>query len=304
MECLKKIRYILKGLKIEQIKIECMKKKNIVQKIILFFWYLKRGAIINNFGSIISPKEIQVRESIKFQNRISDLKELIRPEPIIKTELKKYGSRLDGGYDLPKSVVKISNFLISGGIANNNDFEIELARGGIKGIQIDNSIYSPPKLHENLQFLHATLGSHSGPNLEQIAGEFEKNWLGILKLDIEGSEYEVLRRIKNFSKFSAIVVEFHGLYQITNEEFWENFKKIFLNLRKDYSVVYIAPNNCCSFSIIGGFAVPNVLEITWAKRKLIARKKSKNYGGIHPNKLAPNISQKAQLDVSTFFPEN
>jgi hypothetical protein len=281
-----------------------MKKKNLLQKIILFFWFSKRGAVINSFGSIISPNEIRVRESIKFQNRVADLKELIRPEPIIKTGLKKYGSRLDGGYVLPKSVVKISNFVISGGIANNNDFEIELARGGIKGIQIDNSIYSPPKLHKNLQFLRATLGGPSGPNLEQIASEFKENWLGILKLDIEGSEYEVLRSIKDFSKFSAIVVEFHGLYQITNDEFWNDFKKLFLRLREDNSVVYIAPNNCCSFSVIGGFAVPNVLEITWVKSKLISGIKSKNYEGIHPNKLAPNVSRKAQLDISGFFPEN
>jgi hypothetical protein len=125
-------------------------KKNLLQKIISFFWFSIRGAVLNNFGLIISPNEIRVRESIKFQNRVADLKELIRSEPIIKTGLKKYGSRLDGGYVSPKSVVKISNFVISGGIANDNDFEIELARGGIKGIQIDNSIYLPPKLHKNL----------------------------------------------------------------------------------------------------------------------------------------------------------
>ncbi len=54
--------------------------------------------------------------------------------------------------------------------------------------------------------------------------------------------------------------------------------------------------------MIGGFAVPNVLEITWVKSKLISGIKSKNYEGTHPNKLAPNVSRKAQLDISGFFP--
>lgn len=281
-----------------------MRNKNLIQRIILLLWFLKRGAVINNFGSIISPGEIQIRESLNLQKRVAYFKKLICPEPIEKNELKKYGSRSDGGYILPKSIVRTSNFLISGGISDNNDFEIELAETGIKGVQIDNSIYSAPKLHRNLQFLHATLGASSGPSIEQIASNFEKNWVGILKLDIEGSEYEVLKMVKSFSKFSAIVVEFHGLHQITNEEFWRDFKKLLLRLKKDYSVVYIAPNNCCSFSIIGGFAVPNVLEISWVKKKLISGKKSKNYGGMHPSKSTPNIPQKAQLDISSFFPKS
>jgi len=115
---------------------------------------------------------------------------------------------------------------------------------GIVGIQIDNSIDTAPILHKNLSFIRATLGNILEVNIDELITRFPAKSSGILKLDIEGAEYSVFTAIKNIDKFNIIVVEFHSLYKISNDDFWSNFRLILLKLRKNHEVVFIAPNNC------------------------------------------------------------
>jgi hypothetical protein len=264
--------------------------------------FKEKGAIRNSFGSIISPKEIAIQQSISLEKRVLDFKELIQPVVLNKNDLKRYGSIADGGYVISKKAIKNSSFLISGGIENNNDFEVELAKTGITGIQIDNSIISPPIDHKNLKFINATLGNTNEVDINQLVSEIPDKLTGILKLDIEGSEYLVLDEISNFKRYNAIVIEFHNLYRIADDNFWFLFKKILTRLHKEHQVIYLSPNNCCSFTIIGGSAIPNVLEITWVKRSLISGKNLQRIGTLHPYYMPPNYPYNARLDASHLFP--
>lgn len=276
---------------------------NKLHRLGFFIFYRQRGAVMTDFGSIISPSELKLQKSRQMQTRVDEFRSLITPLIVKPEKLKRYGSVGDGGYVLPVNAVKKSTFLISGGIENNNDFELSLARLGIVGIQIDNSIDTAPIHHKNLSFIRATLGNILEVNIDELTTRFPSKSSGILKLDIEGAEYSVFAAIKNIDKFNIIVVEFHSLYKISNDDFWSDFRLILLKLRKNYEVVFIAPNNCCGYTILGGFPIPNVVEITFAKKNLINGRRLKNSKYLHPKKMQANYPEDAALDISTFFPD-
>jgi hypothetical protein len=177
-------------------------------RVFLLVFYLQRGATVNKFKSITSPEELHLQKSKKMQLRIEEFQKLVRPLILPKNQLKRYGSLGDGGYVLPINAVKRAKYLVSGGIEKNNHFEVSLARLGIVGIQIDNSINHPPLLHKNLTFIKATLGNLHEVNIDKISEKFPRNFSGILKLDIEGAEYALFENaVLSEYNISAICVE-------------------------------------------------------------------------------------------------
>ena len=264
--------------------------------------YKKRGAVVNSWGSITSIRELEIQRSPQLGERARQLVSFLAPTILGMDQLKRYGSAADGGYVVPINSVSNSKFLISGGIETNNEFEIELANLGIIGIQVDNSIDSPPKTHKNLSFTRATLGGDSGVLIDDLLRTFDPASQGVLKLDIEGSEYETLSEIKSFKRFTSIILELHNLHKIADDQFWNVFKIILEKFSQDHSVVFLAPNNCCGFSIIGGVPIPNVLEVTWARNDLISGKKLVKIQSLHSEKMPTNYINRAQLDISNIFP--
>jgi hypothetical protein len=270
--------------------------------LILRVIYRKSGSIINRWGSITSPRELEIQRSLFLGERARSLVSYLKPIILEVELLKRYGSIADGGYVIPVTAINHAKFFISGGIETNNEFEIELANLGIVGIQIDNSIDTPPRNHKNLSFKRATLGGKDGVSIDELLGLFVDTTQGILKLDIEGSEYAVLGSLESFSRFTAIIIELHNLFKIVEDKFWQDLKSILDNFSKSHSVVFVAPNNCCGFSNIGGVPIPNVLEVTWARNDLVSGKKFKKIASLYSEKTPKNIENWAQLDVSNIFP--
>lgn len=276
--------------------------KNRLYRFIIYLLMKEKGSVVTGFGSIISPRDLAIRRSIKLSNRMADFKKLIIPVVLSNKDVRRYGSKGDGGYFVATRAVKKSEFLISGGISNNNDFEIELANLGIKGIQIDNSIDEAPAFHKNLDFIKRTLGNRKEIDLDRLFEDLSKNKTGILKLDIEGAEYEVLYNLKNIKRFSAIIVEFHGLFAISDDKFWLKLSNIIKKINMQHKIIYVAPNNCCDFSIIGGVPVPNVIEVTWIRNDMLKIRKYRKIKMLHPEKQIGNYNNFANLDITNLFP--
>ena len=151
-----------------------------ILRLVLHVLYRERGSIVNRWGSITSPRELEIQRSALLGERSRNLVAYLMPTILEMDELKRYGSVADGGYVIPIKTVNNSNFLISGGIASNNDFEIELAKLGIIGTQVDNSIDFPPQAHENLSFTRATLGVKDGLRVDEILKSFNPTFQGLL----------------------------------------------------------------------------------------------------------------------------
>lgn len=264
-----------------------------------FLYFREKGFKRNAFKSIISPIQIKVSESKVLEKRMDELKRALKPTLIPIKDLTRVGSKFDGGYIVPKIGIKESDFLISGGISTNNDFELSLAKKGVLGLQIDFSIEAPPIKHANLSFVKKRLGDEI--SLKQAVKHFSSKGKGILKLDIEGSEYQVIKNFNQFFIFDLIIIEFHYLNRLIEYDFYSCFRNSLLKINSTHKIVYISPNNCCGYSIIGGQPIPNLLEITWLKKNLVNKKNnisSNNYRSLY----RPNKPWKASLDISNLFP--
>ena len=97
----------------------------------------------------------------------------------------------------------------------------------------------------------------------------------IMKIDIEGSEYEVFEEvIKNYNKIEMLIIEFH---EIDKHEI--QFEYIVKKLKKYFDIVHLHGNNHCGLAKSG---IPKALEITMISNKYKPTKI--NYEKNFPNK--------------------
>lgn len=242
------------------------------RRLIILFLFRDRTSLISNFGSYISPKEIRVGNDLELHFAIKPLMDKLVSEKI-ELPLIRIGSTNDGGYVLlDKDYSK--SLLISGGISNDNNFELALGNLGAKVHQIDYSITVPPREHPLLTFsAERIVGEKSKDSkldvtLDELVARIP-NLSGLdllLKLDIEGSEWDVLETSQTLDKFDQIFLELHYMDRISNPNYAKKSIKALERLLKGFFPVFISGNNCCGFVILGGFAVPRVIEMTLLNR--------------------------------------
>jgi hypothetical protein len=248
-----------------------MKKKSIIIKTLGVFFFKSKGSVLNNYNSLISPKEIKLRNLSS--TRIDQLISVLAPWKY-KGEIDRYGGAGDGSYIIPTDIVNKKSFLVSGGLGGNNDFEIQLARSGIKGFQIDNSISKPPKNHKNLNFVSKTLGAlddEESISLKTLINNVSINKAVIVKLDIEGGEIEALRNLpKNIlQKITCLSMELHSISSLhDNNQILEMLK--YLN-RSGFRSIYLQANNGCLTYTMSGYLIPDNIEVTFVKKNRVTK---------------------------------
>ena len=158
------------------------------------------------------------------------------------TTLLRFGSIGDGGYYLSSSSITESDMLFSGGISSNVEFEFDFYRLNPNAslLMVDPTVSKSKlllkglarlffKKSRKLSYLYNTLMFWDLLNQkrckhlrlwlkqpEQIFGLIQKNFgeqsAVLLKLDIEGSEYDFLEELlAHQSQIRAMVFEFHDL---------------------------------------------------------------------------------------------
>ena len=218
----------------------------------------------------------------------------LKPFFLKKEELIRLGSIDDGGYVLPINDVKNSDALISMGISDNWDFEKDFSKmSNAKIFAYDHSIdsnfwiskfkkdlikflklkiFKPKKLYKMFQyidflfffrfkkknqfFLKKIGVTNECTSIKEIvSNHINENEKIFLKIDIEGSEYEILDQIISIQdKIQGLIIEFHNVSK--NLDIIENFlKKI-----KDYlNLVHIHANN---YSTKDADQFPEALELS------------------------------------------
>ena len=221
------------------------------------------------YGSFISDAAMNIQNDKSLAQNIFPLIDLISPKKLLGSEKIRIGAEGDGGYYVINRDYK-DTFLISGGIEYDNSFEYQLAEKGALGIQLDDSVDSAPLSHVNLTFKKSRLGTNLAKNeidLENLliySKNSNRNKI-ILKLDIEGSEWDLLSEFENLSIFDQIIIELHNLSDLGTEKsrlITQTLDKI----NKDFFCFSFNANNCCGFSIISGTPIPKTLEVSLANR--------------------------------------
>jgi hypothetical protein len=248
-----------------------MKKKSLIIKTLRVFFFKSRGSVLNNYNSLISPTEIKLRNSSS--TRIDQLISALAPWKY-KGEIDRYGGAGDGSYIIPTDIVNKKSFLVSGGLGDNNNFEIQLARSGIKGFQIDNSISKPPKNHKNLNFVSKTLGAlddKESISLKTLINNVSKDKSIVVKLDIEGGELEALRNLPNniLQRITCLSMELHSISSLhDNNQILEMLK--YLNT-SGFRSIYLQANNGCLTYTMSGYLIPDNIEVTFVKKNKVTK---------------------------------
>ena len=239
-------------------------------------------------------------------------------KPHYEYELLRIGSKYDGGYLVERSSIDHSECLISFGISTNWDFErIFLSFNRVELFAFDGSIdkefwenqrlaalrkLKSLSINKFIKYYFIKKNFYKFFNKDNYIPKFISNTLEnsipfnkalnyttkkniFLKIDIEGSEYEILDEILlNQSKIIGMVIEFHScntnLEKIVN--FIENFK---------LKLVHIHANNYDDFYKI---AIPETIEITFSKNPI----KLGSYKDL-PHKLdRPNKHNKKEIPLN------
>lgn len=199
----------------------------------------------------------------------------LKPRP---TQLRKLrvGSPNDGGYVLP-DLDYAGATLHSAGIADNCDFEMALAGIGVSVYMIDGSIERPPVKNLAFNFESKFLWTvSSGEKFLSVDSWFadkkatSDESADILKLDIEGSEWQVLAGMtsEQLKSFSVIVVELHWLENLRDGWSMGVMSRALDTLQANFDVIHLHPNNFAGYFFADGVELPRVVEATLIRRRL------------------------------------
>lgn len=214
------------------------------------------------------------REIHETEVPIETLRDFLRTlEPQQVVEMIRIGSSNDGGYVIPKNLGDSSK-LFSPGCDGIVEFERDLYRKyKIPSIVLDSISKKPKNLEAFIEFednwLDASTSNKTISLRDWVTSKSKSEETLILQMDIEGSEYEVLRNTPEeiLNRFHTIVIEFHYFEMIKNSYLFENkVRPVFELLLKNHLPVFVNPNNCCGEIRFGKYKFPRVFELTLIRR--------------------------------------
>lgn len=222
-------------------------------------------------------------------------------------ELVRLGCKQDGGYVISKSSLENCSFLLSFGMAENWSFEEDFVKynssnevhiydhtvninfflvrlyksvkrifyfkSNLKNIikkilDIKNYLYL-----KNIKIIHfkERVGKKNLSNssdIKKIFSRIQKNSKIILKIDIEGDEFEILEELNSLSKLiHTLVIEFHYL-----DKKREKFEKIIKKINDNFFIIHLHGNNDTDYCEDG---LPKTLEISFINKKYLFNAKKK-----------------------------
>ena len=134
--------------------------------------------------------------------------------------------------------------MFSPGVGYIHGFENDLLKRGIKVYMADRTVEKPNLDSNNYEYIKKNIGSYDDSQTITI-----DNWIKdvehagnfLLQMDVEGSEYEIINRIKeaNLNKFKILVIEFHYFEQILTKIGYKVVKNVFEKILKYFDVAHI-----------------------------------------------------------------
>ncbi|MEY4173592.1 MAG: hypothetical protein RI900_757 [Actinomycetota bacterium] len=187
------------------------------------------------------------------------------------------GPARDGGYLVPDDLRGITACL-SAGVGRDSGFELDCANRGMDVFLTDASVAGPACEHERFRFQPMHLGPRDTATTTTLdrwahesAGHHHDDLL--LKIDIEGAEFDVLPGASDATMARAriVVIEFHELQRLFVGAAFPMLRAAFDRLTTTHACVHIHPNNCCDEVTDGYFMLPRNAEFTFLRRDRLQR---------------------------------
>jgi hypothetical protein len=222
-------------------------------------------------------------------------------KPYYREDLIRIGSIHDGGYIVTKNAVKNSDFLVGLGIAADWEFEKEFNKltkcrvhcydhsvsfKFFLKLSIGNFItcFFSPLFKTNIDvvllpvkyksfFLNGKkhfkekIGNNPDKetNVEKIFSRIPEDKKVFFKIDIEGSEYQVLNGLDKFyHRISGITIELHDV-----DVLFDTVNKHIEKLKEYFDIVHIHTNN---YGGVSADNIPRVIEVTFENKKIFSGK--------------------------------
>ncbi len=243
------------------------------------------------------------------QKMVETLFSRLSPMDVDGCELIRIGRAFDGGYIMAPlgSEEKVAYSL---GVNRDVSWDLEMAQQGCKIYQYDHTIDSLPLQHKSFNFFKKGITTSFETNEQMTCLKQELNNNGhqdtdniLLKMDIEGDEWKVFAdfEVTELQKFSQILVELHNLHKVYKLFWYRTALEALNKLFESHQAVHVHGNNNTALRVVGGYAIPAVLEVTFLRRDLYQFSPCTRS---FPNELdQPNNPGFAELQLGSFqFP--
>lgn len=233
---------------------------------------------------------------------LHSIKSLIKVKDITDLSYERVGGNNDGGYVMVRGLTyKVpEKIAYSFGIGDDPGWDLEMAKRGWQVYMYDHTI-DPQSLKFNDSHCHffpiGVCGEIRMENCKTIGELLQDNGHEnqrnmILKMDIEGCEWEVLRDLNEdvLSQFSQIVLEMH---ELTDLKIAPSVETVLEKLSHTHEPVHIHANNCSCVVSIADMSVPASLEVTYLRKDQATFKPSKRF---FPTELDQSGDQE-RLDI-------
>lgn len=220
--------------------------------------------IINPWGPVISRNDKQ-------KDYFEKIKEFCCIKKVVGYDLIRIGKKNDGGYVMLDDFKKKS-IAYSFGIADDTSWDEEVAERDIDIYCYDPSIKCLPVQHERLHFEEFGIAGKDKMEDKLLSMEsilkrngHENGDNMILKMDVEGAEWEFIENIPKsvLEKFSMISFELHGmLVDSLNDKILSALEK----LNDTHQAIWVHGNNNGNVGVAGDILMPSFLEITYVSR--------------------------------------
>lgn len=208
------------------------------------------------------------------QAAILELMSYLTPQLPVGTDKIRLGRDGDGGYVVLDDFTSVSAAL-SCGIGNDCSWDTAIAERNIDVHQYDHTVDGPPVSHARFRFYKKKIAGVLTDQSETLGSAIKKlpppdGGRIILKIDVEGSEWEVLDAAtsEELARFSQIVGEFHGFTSAIDPVWRETARRVLIKLRSLFNVVHVHANNYGPFNVIANVALPEAFEITFANKEI------------------------------------
>jgi len=188
----------------------------------------------------------------------------------------------DGGYVIA-NCIRTDAHVYSFGIGRNIDFDLDFATRGHDVFMFDHTIDGLPSEHERFHFFREGISGvtvpeeslYSLPDHLTKLGHREFDG-GVLKVDVEGAEWDVFATLsqETLSHFDHILLEAHGLLRLATPDGREKIMAALETINKRFTLYHVHANNIGRTGFVHGFPVCDVLELSFVRTDLVARRPS------------------------------
>lgn len=208
------------------------------------------------------------------EHRATNVLRAIAPKDVVGTPLVRVGGNADGGYVMLDEFPN-GSIAYSFGIGNEISWDAGIANRDINIYMYDHTIEKLPYNDEHFHFFRTGIcGNNSNDkhlkSFEQLIKEnkHENERNIILKIDTEGAEWDALADIsyETMERCNQIIVELHWLNKIIKKEEYEKVINILRKINKTHQSIHVHATNFDSYDIICGEPIPNVIEVTYARK--------------------------------------